>query len=301
MTTLLQSMLFVPGADDHKLAKLDTLDAPAFILDLEDAVALAAKPRARQNAAEVVRRSAGRRIYVRVNSLRTGLTFEDLDFVVRAGLSGVVMPKVESAADISTIDERLTLLEHERGIDQGSIELIATIETVAGVRRADEIAAFGGRLRCLGFGAGDFCLDLGLEWPPADGRLSEVVISAKVEVVMASRFAGLEPPHDGAFPNFRDLDGLRAEAEQARRLGFYGKHSIHPAQVRVISDVFTPTDREVARAHEVVEAFDRSERDGKAAIQLEGTLIDYPVAERARRLLTLAESIERHGADNERG
>jgi citrate lyase subunit beta/citryl-CoA lyase len=113
---------------------------------------------------------------------------------------------------------------------------------------------------------------------------------------MASRLAGLEPPHDGVFPDFRDPEGLRREAVQARRLGFYGKHAIHPDQVPVIKEVFTPSAEEIARARKIVDAFDRSERSGVAAIHLEGLLIDYPVAERARRLLQLAD-----GGDSKRG
>jgi len=295
VSTLLQTMLFMPGSEDRKLAKIAILDAPAFILDLEDSVATAAKPHARETVARALRHGAAKRLYVRVNSLATGLTFEDLDSVVVPGLAGVVLPKVESAADIKMVDRYLSVLESRCGVEPGAVEVIATIETVAGVRRADEIASAARRLRCLGFGAGDFCLDLGLEWPPPGGHLSEIVISAKVEVVMASRLAGLEPPHDGVFPDFRDPEGLRREAEQARRLGFYGKHSIHPDQLGVIKEVFTPSANELARAREIVDAFDHSERSGIAAIHLEGLLIDYPVAERARRLLQLADGGDSKG------
>lgn len=288
MSGLLQTMLFVPGSDERKLAKIDSLDAPAFILDLEDAVAVAAKAQARAAVSALLDARPARRVYVRVNSVRSGLLLDDLIAVAGPNLAGIVLPKVESGDDVKLVDRHLSVLEGERRLEPGKIEVIATIETAAGVEHAREIATAAPRVRCLGFGAGDFCLDLGLEWPPPDGRLSETVIGAKVAVVMASRLAGLEPPHDGVFPDFRDLEGLRTEAEHARLLGFYGKHAIHPDQLEVIKHVFTPGQREIARAREIVDAFDRSERAGIAAIQLNGVLIDYPVAERARRLLALA-------------
>ena len=288
MSGLLQTMLFVPGSDERKLAKIGSLDAPAFILDLEDAVAIASKPQARAAVSALLDAPPARLLYVRVNSVASSLLLDDLIAVAGPNLAGIVLPKVESGEDIKLVDRHLSVLEDERGVEPGRIEVIATIETAAGVDHAREIAVAAPRVRCLGFGAGDFCLDLGLEWPAPDGRLSETVIAAKVAVVMASRLAGLEPPHDGVFPDFRDIEGLRTEAEQARRLGFYGKHAIHPGQVAVITDVFTPSQREVSRARQIVEAFDRSERAGIAAIQLDGVLIDYPVAERARRLLELA-------------
>ncbi len=297
MKGLLQTMLFVPGSDERKLAKISSLDAPAFILDLEDSVANMAKPHARAALAAILGATSGQRLYVRVNSVASGLILDDLNAVAGPSLAGIVLPKVESEADVKLVDRQLSALEAERGVEAGSIDVIATIETVAGVEHAREIAAANRRVRCLGFGAGDFCLDLGLEWPAPDGRLSETVVGAKVAVVMASRAAGLEPPHDGVFPDFRDLGGLRREAEQARRLGFYGKHAIHPDQVAVIKEVFTPNAAELSRAREIVDAFDRSEMSGVAAIQLDGILIDYPVAERARRLLRLADGAGSKGSD----
>jgi crotonobetainyl-CoA:carnitine CoA-transferase CaiB-like acyl-CoA transferase/citrate lyase beta subunit len=285
----LATMLFVPGSDEHKLDKIPSLASDAFIIDLEDAVAVSAKAAARRKvAAALHRHGTTAQIWVRVNAVETGLVHDDVLAVTVAGLAGIVLPKARSAADVELLDGLLSVLEHERGLRRGSIELLPTIETAAALGRAVEIATASKRVRCLGFGAGDFSLDLGLEWPPPGGRLSATIVNAKAELVLASRRAELEAPHDGVFPDFKELDVLRREAEEARALGFGGKHAIHPAQLPVIAEVFAPSDEELARDREIVEAFDKSERRGVAAIHIGGRFIDYPVAERARRRLAQA-------------
>jgi len=289
----LVDMLFVPAGDPRKLAKLPELDATAFILDLEDAVAVSAKAQARAAAATTIEAGGrARELWVRVNATSTDSFAEDLEAVVVPGLAGIVLPKAESAKDVLAAAGLLDLLERKRRMTPGSVELIATIETVRGLAAVDEIAQASPRLRCLGFGAGDFSLDLGIEWPPPQGGLSATIVSAKSTLVLASRRAGLEPPHDGVHASFRDLDGLRAEAEQARSLGFGGKHAIHPSQVAVIREVFVPGPEELARARELVDAFERSERDGVANVPVDGRLVDYPVAERAKRLLAAAGALD---------
>ena len=288
MRPLLVDMLFVPAGDPRKLAKIPELDASALILDLEDAVAASAKREARVAAAAAVSAYRGSaRLWVRVNSPRTPYFADDLDAVVVAGLAGVVLPKAESAQDVLALTGLLEVLERRHGIAAGTVEVIATIETVRGLTAVDEIAQASPRVRCLCFGAGDFSLDVGLEWPPADG-LSATIVNAKATLVLASRRAGLEPPHDGVHADFRDLDALRAEAEQARALGFVGKHAIHPAQIPVIRDVFVPAPEVLARARELLDAFERDERRGVANVPFDGRLVDYPVAESARRLLAAA-------------
>jgi crotonobetainyl-CoA:carnitine CoA-transferase CaiB-like acyl-CoA transferase/citrate lyase beta subunit len=288
---LLTTMLFMPGSEQGKLDKLPSIEADAVIIDLEDAVAVTSKGEARQNAADAISRfGSSSEIHVRVNSLATEWFVEDLEAIVNSGLAGIVVPKVESPHDLKLLDSILEHLERTRGLEPHSISLIATIESAQGVRNVEAIAGSSSRLRCLGFGAGDFSLDIGLEWPPPTGRLSATLVNAKTELVLASRLAGLEPPHDGVYPDFRNVEALRAECEQARDLGFYGKHAIHPVQIPVIRDVFAATDDQIRRARRIVEKFEASERAGVAAIHIDGLLIDYPVAERARRFLAVAET-----------
>jgi crotonobetainyl-CoA:carnitine CoA-transferase CaiB-like acyl-CoA transferase/citrate lyase beta subunit len=286
---LLFDMLFVPAGDPRKLAKLAELQASAFILDLEDAVAASVKPRARLDAAAAIASYAGdAELWVRVNSAATPYFAEDVEAVVGPGLAGIVLPKAESARDVLALASLLDVFERRRNMPRGTVAMIATIESVRGLVAVDEIACASDRLRCLGFGAGDFSLDLGLEWPAPHG-LSPTIVNAKSAIVIASRKAGLEPPHDGVHGNYRDLVALRAEAEQARALGFVGKHAIHPAQIAVIREVFQPDEDELARAREIVAVFDRNERLGVANVPHDDKLLDYPVAERARRLLASAD------------
>jgi citrate lyase subunit beta/citryl-CoA lyase len=281
-------LLFVPGGDQRKIDKIPTLRGTGFILDLEDSVAPAGKPRARsQVAAAIAAHRESAPLYVRVNSVSSEWLCDDLDAVVMPGLTGIALPKVNEAHDVRIADWYLGVLERRRGLEPDTVGLLVTIETLAGLAHVDAIASASRRTCALCFGAGDFSLELGLDWPAADGQLSHTVLSAKAAIVVAARRHGLEP-HDGAFPDFRDTAGLRAEAAQARALGFSAKRAIHPAQLPILAEVFMPTERELARAREIVTTFDRSVSEGSAAVQLDGRMIDTPVAARARRLLDAA-------------
>lgn len=280
------AMLFVPGSDPGKLSKVPGLPAQAFLLDLEDGVAASAKAAARANvAAALADHGAAAHCWVRVNPCDSAEFYDDLHAVVVPGLEGLNLPKVGSARDLHVLDWVLGELERRRGIPIGSVGVMATLETAAGLGRLDEVAGAGPRLRGLCFGTADFSRDLGLDWPPPDGRLSPSVIQAKVALVHASRRFGLEPPHDGASAEFRDLDRLRVEAEHARALGFGGKHAIHPAQLPVIEAAFRLSEAQLEWARRVADAFAEHEGRGVGAFELDGRMVDAPVAERARQIL----------------
>ena len=285
MSHSLAAMLYVPGSDERKIAKIEQLDGSAYILDLEDAVAPQAKAAARRLVAATLQRGSSRaELWVRVNPGASGLLVDDLEAVVVPGLDGIILPKVESAADVATADALLGALERTRGMTLGSVSLIATIETAAGLGRVDEIAGASPRIACLGFGAGDFSLDLGLDWPP-EGGLGHTLLTAKAELVLASRRNGLGAPHDGVFPDFRAPEQLRAEAQAARALGFAGKHAIHPDQLPVIAEVFGASAEQIAEAQAVVDAYEAGISEGRGGVHIDGRFIDAPVAERARRVL----------------
>jgi citrate lyase beta subunit len=289
MSAGLTAMLYVPGSDAGKLAKVGGLGASAYILDLEDAVAPAAKDRARRLVAETITARnddhGDGAVWVRVNPIGSGRMPDDLEAVVVPGVAGIVIPKVESAIDVLAVDGLLSVLEPRRQITSGAIRIIATIETVAGLSAVDEIAAASTRLACLGFGAGDFSLDLGLAWPPPGGELSPTVLAAKSQLVLASRRARLDGPHDGVFPDFRAPEQLRHEAEQGRDLGFVGKHAIHPDQIPVILNAFSSSADELADARAVLSAYERGVSEGVGGVQVNGRFVDAPVAEQARRVL----------------
>lgn len=290
MSDFLPTMLFVPGDDSRKLAKIPEIAAPAFILDLEDAVASSAKVTARLQVREAVTAHGGSYcLWVRVNAASSGRLPGDLDGVVIPGLTGVVIPKAECGRDIAQVEGILSDLEQERGLAPGSVRLTAIIETARGLASLPEITRRSTRLRFLCFGAGDLSLDLNLEWTPDSGISNPTIIAAKTRLVIESRSAGLLAPHDGSFPHLDRPGDLHAEARYARSLGFGGKHAIHPGQVEVICDAFRPTDAEVNQAREQLSAFEAAEEMGLARLTVAGKFVDYPVAERARRVLATAE------------
>lgn len=264
---MVRSWLFGPGHSERILARVFDAGADEVLLDLEDAVPPDLKARARALAAEAL---ATHSAWVRVN--RSGTEQCAADLAAVGGLArGLRVPKVESAADVAWVRERL---------DGREVPLTAAIESAPGVLRAPEIASAPGVVN-LAFGNVDFGLELGVD--PAD---EQATLYARSHLVLASRAGGIEPPSDGVWVRYRDLDGLREEARRARRLGFFGKSAIHPIQVPVINEVFSPTREELDWARRVVAAFEAS---GGAATRLDdGEMIDVPVAERARRLLTLS-------------
>ena len=298
MARPLRSMLFTPGNRPRMVAKVATFGADAVILDLEDAVPLAEKEATRPVVrAALPTLAGGPPRYVRVNALETGLTGGDLEAIVCADLDGVKLPKVETADDLLEVDRLLSDLEAERGLEVGQIDLIPSIETARGVLNARSIAEAGSRARLLSFGAGDFCRDVGVRftgnlWEP-DGL---ELLFARSQIVLASRAAGLEPPLDTVWLDVRDHAGLEQDARAAYRLGFQGKMAIHPGQVPIINEVFSPTAEEIDYARRVVAAFEQAEAAGSASIAVDGRLVDYPIVIKARWVLERARSFEAVGA-----
>lgn len=281
-------MLYIPGSSVRMTAKIGEIDATAFILDLEDSVSPTAKVEARGHVADLIARyGVDKDLWVRVNALDSGWLADDLDSVVAAGLTGIVLPKVEAPSTVQTVHSLLRVLELREGMPEGSVALMPSIETAYGLDSVDEIASASPRIHCLSFGAADFSLDIGISWPPKD-KLSPTLVQAKSELVLASSRAGIAPPHDGSSADFRDLEKLRMEAEQAKNLGFLGKHAIHPDQLPVIREVFRPSDEDLDEAREILAIFEKGLRDGRGSGQREGQMIDLPVAEMARRTLAAA-------------
>jgi citrate lyase subunit beta/citryl-CoA lyase len=273
--------LFAPGNHPRRVEKALTLDADAVILDLEDAVATAEKPATRATIAAVLTRPRTGLLYVRVNAADTEFCCSDLVEVVRPALDGIILPKVESPATLTTIDWVLLQLEREFGLGERSIDLIPIIETARGLTHLDAILATGTRVKRVAFGAGDFTLDVNMQWKRDEAELAY----ARAKIVTASRAAGLEAPLDTVWVDLQDSEGLEASARAALAYGFQGKMCIHPNQVTVVNRVFTPSEDEVAFAERVVAAFAKAEAEGVASIQLDGKFIDYPIVYRAQRLL----------------
>jgi citrate lyase subunit beta/citryl-CoA lyase len=278
---MLRSFLFCPATSERKMVKAFESLADAVVIDLEDAVAINEKVSARLALPQILAQPRSKPAYVRVNALTTRFCFDDLKQVAIAAPEGIIFPKAESASDLKTVDWVLAQLEAENGRRPGSIELIPIIETAAGIAAVDQIAKAVSRVRRLAFGAVDFALDMNLELDQETGALSH----ARFAIALASRVAGLDGPVDTAFPDIQALDRLRDSALNARRMGYRGKYCIHPKQIEVVNAVFTPSPEEIEQARRVVAAFEAAERSGAGAVSLDGLMIDYPVADKARRLL----------------
>lgn len=287
-----RSFLFAPGNHARRVEKAFTLGADAVILDLEDAVAVAEKEAARPLVREALSRPRSCRGYVRVNAMGTPWCFRDLVEVVGKGVDGVVVPKVESAADLHAVDWLIANLEREQGLDVGAIDLMPLIETAAGISRIDRIfqarslRPYSGRWRVRRalFGAGDYAHDVGLAPTLEEDELAH----ARARLVLASRGAGLEPPVDSPWFHLKETAAFERALARSRRNGFQGRLCIHPDQVAAANRAFAPSADEVARATRIVEAFQEAEARGLAAIQVDGQMIDYPIVHQAQRTLEAA-------------
>jgi citrate lyase subunit beta / citryl-CoA lyase len=283
----LRSFLFAPGNHPRRVEKALSLDADAVILDLEDAVAIAEKPATRAAIAAALGRPRAGLLYVRVNAVDTEFCYGDLCAVVRPGLDGIILPKVESAAGLATVNWLLAQLERDQGLAAGGIDLIPIIETARGLAGIDAILAAETRVKRVAFGAGDFTLDVNMQWRRDEAELAY----ARAHIVTASRAAGIEAPLDTVWVDLQDEEGLDASARAALACGYQGKMCIHPNQVGVVNRIFTPSASEIAFAERVVAAFEKAEAEGVASIQLDGKFIDYPIVYRAQRVLRTVAAI----------
>ena len=284
-----RSLMFVPGHSEKMVTKalgLTNLDTAMF--DLEDGTPPALKDGARDVVATALGSApGGPHRFVRINAIATDRMEADLHAVVRTGVEGLVLPKVERADEVVLVDRLLSEMEPRVGLASGAIALIATIESATGLLNAPSIAASTPRVTGLMFGAEDFALDLGLS-TNREGEAREMVY-ARSAVAVAAASAHVQAI-DGVWPDIRDFDGVRRDAIQARRLGFSGKSTFHPGQIDILNEVFSPSPEEVEYAMRVVEAFEEAQAAGQAAIAFGGQLIDLPIVERARRVLRLQQA-----------
>jgi len=284
-----RSFLFAPGNVARRVEKALTLQADAVIVDLEDSVATAEKAATRKTVAAALERPRRARGYVRVNAPSSAFCFGDLVETLHRKVDGVVLPKVESAADLHAIDWMIWNLERERGMAEGSLDLIPQIETAAGVQRIDRVLQARRlrpykapwRVKRVAFGAADYAHELQLTVGPQETELAD----ARARVVLASRAAGLEGPLDSPWFDFKDLAGFARALERSRRSGFQGRLCVHPDQLGPVNAAYQPSAEELARAERIVAAFREAEAKGEAAVQVDGQMIDYPVAYRAQALL----------------
>ena len=276
----MRSLLFVPGDRPDRMQKAFSAGADALILDLEDAVAPAAKPDARRHVAEFLHAMGGHNLWVRVNPLDSPENERDLEAVLRQHPHGIVLPKAEGGRDVDELARRLT----EHGNVSAQILAIAT-ETPAAIFG---LGSYGHakRLAGLTWGAEDLPAAIGATTSrEEDGSFTAPYEIARSLCLFGAAAAGVAPI-ETVYPAFKDLEGLAAYAARARRDGFTGMMAIHPAQVKVINDAFTPSDAEIAHAQAVLAAFEA--QPGAGALSLDGKMIDRPHLVQARRILEAA-------------
>jgi citrate lyase subunit beta / citryl-CoA lyase len=270
-----RSYLYVPGNDARRIEKAFASEADAVILDLEDAIAPSRKEEARKTVADMLRSKQEKPVFVRINAPGSALAEEDIEAVVGLSLSGLRLPKAESPEAVRRVAERLENLGCEAGIQ-------CLIESALGLELAFEIARAHEKVVGMSLGEADLAADLGV-------RGDAGLLYARSRVVAATRGAGLPSPVQSVYTNVRDKDGLRRSTEEGKNMGFVGRSAIHPAQIEVINEVFTPTEDEVAEAKELLSRLEESAGTGTGAFALEdGRFVDEAVVGSARLTLALA-------------
>ena len=283
-----RSMLFLPGNNPNMLINGNCLGSDAIIFDLEDAVAPAEKDAARILVRNTMRYLdfRGCETIVRINSIDTPYWQMDLDTVLPCKPNLILLPKTGSAADVLAADAYMTALEEKLGLEPDTVGLMPLIETAMGVENAFAIASATKRVKALFLGAEDLTADLQCK-RTKEGREIEY---ARTRLVVAARAAGVDV-YDTPFTDVNDDEGIWTDARLAKALGFTGKASISPRHVEVINSVFSPTEKEIDYAYEVLDAIETAKRQGKGAIALHGKMIDAPIVARAQRTIDMAKAL----------
>lgn len=286
-----RSWLFVPGDSPNKLAKIAGCGADAVIIDLEDSVAPENKAKARSLTKEFLRYwdkpENSPKLYVRANAFGTGLTKDDLVAAVSKNTTGIMLPKAEGGASVSELAAMLRVAEAQAGLEDGVTNIIAiATETARGVINAGTYANCSSRLEAMAWGAEDLSADIGAYSPrDANRNLTPLFAYARTMVLLGAVDAGVVAI-DSIYTDFRDEAGLIKECADAFRDGFTGKMAIHPAQIEVINQAFTPSSAALSRAKAIVDAFAAAGNSG--VISLDGRMLDRPHLKLAERIIAQA-------------
>ncbi|MBR2311248.1 MAG: CoA ester lyase [Oscillospiraceae bacterium] len=283
-----RSMLFLPGNNPNMLINGNCLGADAVIFDLEDAVSPAEKDAARILVRNTMKYMdfRGCEIIVRINSIDTPYWQKDIDEILPYKPGLILLPKTGTPADVLSADAYITETEKKLGLEPGTVGLMPLIETALGVENSFAIASATKRVKALFLGAEDLTADLQCK-RTKEGREIEY---ARTRLVVAARAAGVEV-YDTPFTDVNDDEGIVTDTQLAKALGFSGKASISPRHVEVINSVFSPTQKEVDYAYEVMDAIALAKKQGKGAIALHGKMIDAPIVARAQRTIDMAKAL----------
>lgn len=262
--------------------------ADAIMFDLEDSVSLNEKDAARLLVYEALKTYdfGQTEVLVRVNGLNTPYGRDDFEAIVRAKPDAIRLPKTETPEDVIEADQFITQIEKQIGMEQGTIKLMAAIESALGVINAYKIATASQRLIGIAIGAEDFVTDLKTTRSPEGIEL----LAARSQILFAARAAGIDAL-DTVFSDVNDEEGFIREVKLIKQLGFDGKSLINPRQINLIHDIYTPTEAEIRKSLRIIESIKEAEAKGSGVISLNGKMIDKPIVDRARRVLELAEAV----------
>lgn len=283
-----RSMLFIPGNTPNLLINGNCLGADAVIFDLEDAVSPAEKDSARILVRNTMKylNFRGCEIIVRINSIDTEYWKHDLDEVMTQKPNLIMLPKTSCAQDVLTAGEYIGQVEQRLGYEKNTVRLMPLIETALGVENAYAIASASDRVAALFLGAEDLTADLRCKRTKGGAEIAY----ARSRLVVAARAANVDV-YDTPFTDVNDDEGIRTDAEYAKALGFTGKASISPRHVEVINEVFSPSQKDIDYAYEVMDAIRQAKEQGRGAIALHGKMIDAPIVARAQQTIAMAEEI----------
>lgn len=295
----MRSILFVPGHKQGWPEKAVAAGADGVILDLEDAVPLAMKDEAREIVADSIQKLAsGSRkvgVYVRLNALETGITGDDLERIAIPGLDGVLLPKNYGPRDIIACDALITHFEKRNGVPPGSVEIVASLETAQAYSQCEEILASSRRVATLFAGTAkdaDVSRSIGFQFTPGGHE----TLYLRSRALLAMRAAGRQFSWVGLWQDLKDPEGARAFALQNRQVGFTTMVMIHPSHVALANEIFSPSDQDLAFYQGMIDAFEKSEAKGDAAVLYEGQHIDYAHVKTARQVLQLHRTLTQNAS-----
>ena len=284
----LRSLIFVPGNRPNMLERSKNFKTDILMIDLEDSVPPNDKLAARRLASEWVDilSNHNQKVMVRVNSLDTGLTKDEITNIISPQLYGISLGKVTSRWDIQSLDDILIEAEERFQIPVNTIKIIPWIETAQSIMRLDDIAKASNRIIAIAFGAEDYTNDMGIQRTDMGAEVefprSVVAIAAR-----AANIAALDSP----FVAFKDPINLKTDSMKARQLGYTGKFAIHPDQLAIINQTFSPSQEDIAYALTIVQGWNDAVKNGRGSFDLEGKMVDVPVVKRAQNLLAFAQSV----------
>ena len=286
MNSLYRTMFFVPGNNPSKIIKAEIYKPDCIIYDLEDAVSIFEKDSARilvRHALEYNRPNC--RVGIRVNAADSPYYKEDVRTLVPLGPDFIRLPKTETADDIRSLDELITTLEAENLMEVGTVKIVATIETALGVINAYKIASASKRMLAIGLSAEDFRTDMRME-RSEDG--SEILFARNM-ISLAAHSAGIMPI-DYVYSNINNEEGFRDDVRFGKKLGYSGKSVIHPNQIAIVHEIYTPSAVEIEQTKKILKAYEIALKEASGVIALDGKMIDKPMVTRAMAILAYAKA-----------